>query len=236
MKEANSNKKVLAFDIYGTLINTSAVLDLVKDHTKEHAQSVVDLWRSKQLEYSFRQQAMGIYKGFSFCTRAALDYACATYGLNLSEADKSHLLKSYETLDAFLDVLPSLDALKQKGIALYAFSNGEREQLERLFQHNGMAEYFDQMVSVEEVQQFKPSPDVYQHFNQVTKTQKEHTILVSSNPFDILGAANYGFGTIWVKRSEKAIMDSWGIEPDHIVSSLHEIVETIGDDISRRRL
>ena len=213
---------VLAFDVYGTLINTSGISDLLKEIAPQKVDAMVEMWRNKQLEYSFRQTAMGMYKGFSFCTQAALEYTCKYHQIDLSVEKKSNLLQAYKRLPTFDEVKPSLDILKTN-YQLYAFSNGESETLEQLLNYNQLTSYFNAIVSVEKTGHFKPSPQVYAHFNEATNTQKENTYLVSSNPFDIIGAAYFGFKTIWIQRSEKSIFDSWQIEPNYIITRLDEI-------------
>jgi 2-haloacid dehalogenase len=214
--------KVLAFDVYGTLINTSGICYLLKEICAEKADLMIEMWRNKQLEYSFRQTAMGIYKGFSYCTETALEYTCEYHKLVLTDKQKTNLLQAYNELPVFDDVKSSLTALKND-YELYAFSNGESENLQILLDYNKLTKYFNDVVSVEAQKQFKPSPKVYAHFNEHTNTRKENTYLVSSNSFDIIGAAYFGFKTIYLQRNEKSVLDPWGIEPDYVIKSLEEI-------------
>lgn len=213
---------IFAFDVYGTLINTSGVYESLRNLFPQQASSMVEMWRNKQLEYSFRQTAMGIYKGFSFCTQTALDYVCKYHDVVLTNEQKNSLLQIYNELPAFDDVKTTLSELKEQN-RVYAFSNGESAILHKLLDFNKLTEYFHGVVSVEKTKHFKPSPQVYAHFNEVTNTKKEHTFLVSSNPFDVIGAAHVGFKTIWVQRTEKSIFDTWGIEPTFVIKTLADI-------------
>lgn len=216
------NNRVLAFDVYGTLIDTSGVYAQLKRIFPRHASTMVDMWRSKQLEYSFRQTAMGLYRGFSFCTRAALDYVLQYHRLAATAEQKNELLQSYNKLPAFADAKPALAELKAAH-SVYAFSNGEAKNLDALLTLNQLTAYFDDIVSVERTRHFKPSPQVYAWFNEATATRKEDTFMVSSNPFDIIGAAHFGFQTIWLQRSQQTVFDPWDIAPHHSVTSLAEI-------------
>ena len=132
-------------------------------------------------------------------------------------------MESYKTLPAFDDVREGLTAMKASGHKLYAFSNGNAEAVEMLLVTAGIRKYFDGVVSVDDLQTFKPNPDVYHHFMQQSSSDISSTWLVSSNPFDVIGAVNVGMRAAWVKRSEQALFDPWGIEPTISISSLIEL-------------
>ena len=218
-------KKVLAFDVYGTLIDTTNTRILLSEFAGDRAEFMTEMWRNKQLEYSFRQSAMGFYKGFSFCTQTALDYTCKYYDVVLSDEQKQALLESYNKLPVFSDTIDSLKELSN--IDKYVFSNGEFDVLQKLLKHNVIDHYFKEIISVEETHNFKPSGEVYSHLQSICKLEKENIYLVSSNPFDIIGATYYGLKSIWIKRSDKTIFDEWGIHPTHTIESLTDIIKTI---------
>lgn len=213
------NNNVLAFDIYGTLIDTNGVRTQLQQFFGQQAAAITAMWRDKQLEYAFRQTAMGLYRGFSFCTRAALDYTLKHYRLEASATQKDTLLQSYQQLPAFADVKPALAVLRQHN-RVCAFSNGESELLAELLAFNQLQDCFDNIVSVDQSRHFKPSPQVYAHFNAVSQSRSENTFLISSNPFDIIGAAHFGWRTIWLQRNPHTVFDDWGITPTHTLSTL----------------
>ncbi|BAI80381.1 2-haloacid dehalogenase [Deferribacter desulfuricans SSM1] len=157
------SSKIIAFDIYGTLIDTKGIfnqiLRLVKD--EELALNVVDMWRQKQLEYSFRRGLMRNYVDFSICTKQALEYVIKYYNLDLSEVEIKNLLDIYKELPVFSDVKISLDKIKENNIRMYAFSNGKPDDLVELLKFNGIINYFDDIISVDPVKSFKPDPAVY---------------------------------------------------------------------------
>lgn len=219
--------KVLAFDIYGTLINTHGVVTRLQEFIGNQAQTFSNVWRDKQLEYSFRRGLMGSYQHFGICTAQALDYADQLLNTGLSEEQKASLLAEYRVLPAFGDVAESLTALKAAGHTMYAFSNGTADAVEGLLSNAGIRELFDGVVSVDPLQTFKPNPAVYAHMVKTGGAAASETWLISSNPFDVIGAATAGMQTAWVQRSESAIFDPWGVEPAATVKSLTELQASI---------
>ena len=213
----------LALDIYGTLIDPLAVRTALVAHAGEEAGAFVETWRTKQLEYSFRRGLMGTYRNFTDVTRAALDYACEIHGVELDDGVKTALMDHYRKLDAFPDVAPALALLKQKGAQLHAFSNGVAGDVAELLDHAGLNDAISSIVSADEVQTFKPDPRLYAHFLKKTGAAADVTWLVSSNPFDVIGAAAYGWQTVWVKRNPGDVFDPWDHAPTAVVSDLTEL-------------
>ena len=133
----------LAFDVYGTLINTDAMVSQLREWIGPQAEEFSQTWRSKQLEYSFRRGLMRRYETFAVCTRQALDYCCAEYDVSFSAEQKDALLQSYRGLPAFADADESLVAFKAEGHRLFAFSNGAAEAVEEVLQASGLRERFE---------------------------------------------------------------------------------------------
>jgi len=206
-------KYTLAFDVYGTLINTSAVFDSLEKKIGILAKPFMENWRNKQLEYSFRRGLMNKYSDFALCTENALEFCDLTFKTNLSSDEKHNLMQEYTILPAFPDVEIGLKSLKETGHQLFAFSNGSANAINQLLNNANIRNLFDGIVSVEEVQMFKPSPLVYNYFNTKTKSTKADSWLISSNPFDVIGALEYGMRSAWVQRTPEAVFDPWGIEP-----------------------
>ena len=220
----------LAFDVYGTLINTHGVVSELEKLVGDRAKTFSNRWRDKQLEYSFRKGLMQNYETFAVCTSQALDYTCAYYGTELSDEQKKALMGIYRVLPAFDDVKEGLTRLQAAGFRLYAFSNGTADALEVLLNNAGIRELFLGVVTVDDIKSFKPNPAVYSHFLRQSKSTGGDSWLVSSNPFDVIGAISAGMKSAWVKRSPEAIFDPWGIEPTTTVSNLVEL----GDKIAQR--
>lgn len=214
----------LAFDVYGTLIDTNGVLNKLQQHVGDKAPAVSATWRAKQLEYSFRRGLMERYVPFPIVTRQALDFALAANDLKLDEETKVDIQGSYAHLPAFPDAKLALDKLQHTDTSIFAFSNGPKQVVTDLLEQADLLRYFQGVVSVESTQVFKPSPIVYQHFAGTAGFNLEQCALVSGNPFDVMGSINAGMQGIWVKRNSTAQFDPWDIEPSRIIGDLSELV------------
>ena len=217
----------LGFDIYGTLIDPHGVTVKLGCIIGDQANDFSQLWRSKQLEYTFRRGLMRDYENFAVCTRNALDYADAVFKTNIDENSKQALMQEYRVLPAYEDVPAVLEKIRAAGFRMYGFSNGIAEAVSGLLEHAGISEYFDGVVSVDDVKSYKPNPDVYQHFVDSTGSSKSKAWLVSSNPFDVQGAIQFGMQAAWLHRFPEVVFDPWGIEPTIVMQDLVEIVERI---------
>jgi len=217
----------LAFDVYGTLIDTHGLVARLQELIGEKASEFSRTWRDKQLEYSFRRGLMQNYETFTVCTKNALDYTCSFYQIQLAEEQKNELLSGYRVLPAFDDVGNGLSALQSSGFRIYAFSNGSAEAVDTLLTSAGIRDLFLGIVSVDELKSFKPNPAVYCHFLRKSGASGSDAWLISSNPFDVIGAISAGMRSVWLKRSPDAIFDPWGIEPTLTVSSLLDLADKI---------
>ncbi len=222
----------LAFDVYGTLIDTQGVVSALQRLIGNKAGDFSRTWREKQLEYSFRRGLMRQYETFVVCTSDALDYACALHEVDLAEKEKANLLEGYRSLPAFDDVTDGLAKLSDDGYRLFAFSNGTADAVEALLVAAGIRHFFRGVVSVDDVRSFKPNPDVYDHFLGKSGAEGKDSWLISSNAFDVIGAISAGMRAAWVRRSKNAVFDPWGIEPTMIVQSLGELHEKLGENQS----
>ncbi len=217
----------LAFDVYGTLLDTHGVVIALEKHIGDQAMDFSRTWRDKQLEYSFRRGLMQHYENFAVCTRDALDFTSAYFKADLSSEVKQELLEAYKVLPAFDDVVTGLALAKKAGFRMFAFSNGSADAVESLLKNAGIRSYFLGIVSVDEVKSFKPNPGVYSHFLRKTGSVGSDTWLISSNSFDVIGAVSFGMRSVWIKRSKDAIFDPWGIEPTLTVNDLLNLSEQI---------
>ena len=217
----------LAFDIYGTLIDPHGVVDELSKHVGDRAQEFSNIWRDKQLEYTWRRALMQRYQNFPVCTRQALDYTDTLLQTGLDESAKAALMQVYRVLPAYDDVPASLQALADAGFRLFGFSNGVEEAIIGLLEHAGIDQYFEGVVSVDALQTFKPDPQVYHHFIEVADTAPENCWLVSSNGFDVIGAVSAGMKAAWLRRSQSVVFDPWGVEPTLVMHSLDELQQRI---------
>lgn len=217
----------LAFDVYGTLLDTHGVITVLEKHIGNKAPEFSRIWREKQLEYSFRRGLMQNYENFAVCTVNALDYTSTFLKLPLSPAAKAELIGAYKVLPPFDDVIAGLTSARQAGFRMFAFSNGSAEAVESLLVSAGIRDYFLGVVSVDEVKSFKPNPGVYCHFLRRAGATGADAWLISGNPFDVIGAISAGMRAAWVKRAADAVFDPWGIEPTLTVGNLSSLAGQI---------
>ena len=215
-------KITLAFDVYSTLVDPSGMAKHLTDDLGPQAVEFADFWREKQLEYSFRRGLMRNYADFSICTSDALNFACRRFNAAIPPERRSELLGLYQHLPRFDDVAPGLDSLRT-GFRLFAFSNGKRSEIYTVLSNASVLDYFEGIVTADDVRSFKPDPAVYTYARRVTKTWSSPFWLVSSNPWDIIGARSAGLSAAWVQRSEEKIYDPWGIDPNVTVRSLIDL-------------
>ncbi len=217
----------LAFDVYGTMIDTTGVIKALERVVGDKAPAFSQAWRDKQLEYSFRRGLMQNYVDFSLCTRQALEYTCQFIGVDLDAAAKDGLMGEYRVLPAFPDVDEGLSKLKSAGRRLFAFSNGSAAAVNGLLENAKIDGHFDGVVSVEDVRSFKPNPGVYAHFLRKSESTGAEAWMISGNTFDVIGALSAGMRAAWVKRSPNAIYDPWELEPTITVSGILDLYEKL---------
>ena len=221
--------EALGFDVYGTLIDVAGVAaKLSEEFGADRGRALAVRWREKQLEYSFRRGLMDRHADFGVCTRHALLWVCAEAGLECPPDVEERLMGAFFGLPAFDDAAPALEALKGGGRRLYAFSNGTREQVEAALDGAGIRDAFEDVVSVEEVSVFKPSPKVYAHFvARAGVGAPGRALLVSSNMFDVIGAAAAGMATAWINRGGLPF-EPWEFRPTAEFKSLEDLPAALG--------
>jgi 2-haloacid dehalogenase len=212
--------------MYGTLVNPAGISRRLERYLPEQAQRLAEVWRRKQLEYTFRLAAMERYQDFEQVTRKALDYALATVGRELAPEQKDDLIERYNDLERFADVEPGLERLKEAGHAMIVFSNGAPHMLEALMDSAELSPYFQGFVSVDEVKTYKPSPKTYRHAARRLGQPIGEVRLVSSNPFDHIGAQAAGMKSAWVDRSG-GLFDTLGPTPEIVVGTLTELADAL---------
>jgi 2-haloacid dehalogenase len=219
--------KVIAFDVYGTLINTAGIMKALEKLIGNLAEPFSDLWRAKQLEYSFRRGLMQNYLDFSVCTHQSLDFCCEMFKVKLNATERSDLLDAYRYLPAFNDAEQGLAQLKTSGFRLYAFSNGKPGDVRNLLAHARIDRYLEGIVSTDDIKSFKPNPAVYAHFLRQADAYGSEAWLISGNSFDVIGAISTGMRGAWVKRSPKAVFDPWEIQPTLTIGSIVELCDAL---------
>jgi len=207
----------LVFDAYGTLYDVHSVVRRCESCFPAKGMQLSQLWRAKQLEYTWQRSLMQRYAPFSQVTREALAYSCAALGLDAG-AHTAALMEEYLHLAPFPEVPAALERLRMKRAIL---SNGSPDLLDPLVRNSGLA--FDAVLSVDELKIYKPAPQVYELAVKRLGVAKDRIGFVSSNCWDALGAKSYGFRVYWINRGG-APLDRLGFTPDEQVKSLDEVL------------
>ena len=187
------------FDAYGTLFDVHAAIARYRGAAGPDADRFSEIWRTKQLEYTWTLTLVGHYADFWTLTERALDFAFARVP-SVDRGLRPKLLEAYRTLDAFPDARAALAALKAQSLRLAILSNGTPSMLSAAVQTAGLAEYLDAVISVDTVRRYKPRPEVYALVTDAFALDRYNVGFVSSNRWDVMGAASFGFQTYWVNR------------------------------------
>ncbi len=214
--------EALVFDAYGTLFDVYSVAQRCDSFWPGKGAALSLAWRAKQLEYTWQRSLMRRYRPFSEVTREALAYACEALGLQLTATQMEALMGEYLMLATYPDVVAALNKMRNKKLAI--LSNGSPDMLEPLVKQSGLK--FDAVLSVDELQIFKPAPQVYELAATRLKLSKEHIGFVSSNCWDALGAKSFGFSAYWINRAA-APVDRLGFRPDAILRTLGDLLEVL---------
>lgn len=212
--------RAIVFDAYGTLFDPFAVKTLAEELFPGNGAALSQLWRAKQLEYSWLRTLMGRYENFWKITEDALVFSCRTLKLSCDEQQRNQLMQVYLTLPAFPEVRPALEKLSH--LPLSILSNGTPEMLLPLVAANNMTHVFKNIFSVDTLKMYKPRPEVYQYVVTSLGVPKEAIGFVSSNYWDIAGATSFGFRTYWLNRSA-VVADELGIKPTAMCTNLAEL-------------
>ena len=191
---------VFVFDAYGTLFDVHAAIGRYKTEAGPDADRISDLWRSKQLEYTWTLTLAGKYEDFWVLTERALDYALARFP-SANKALKSKYLDAYLSLDAYPDARTTVQGLKARGLKTAILSNGSPKMLNAAVSAAGMEKDFDALLSVDSVKMFKPRMEVYQLTTDALKVSPGDVVFASSNRWDVMGARAFGFRPVWVNRT-----------------------------------
>lgn len=212
--------KAVVFDAYGTLFDVHSVIAECEALFPGKGASLSQLWRGKQLEYSWLRSLMGRYADFSTITRAALTTACSVLLLELSEAAARRLMDAYLVLNAFPDVVDTLGRLHGRKLAI--LSNGSPAMLDAVVRHARLDQLLDAVLSVDALRIFKPHPSVYAYATEILQVPAGAIGFVSSNFWDVAGATSFGFRTFWVNRTG-TVPDDLGYQPAAVLSRLTDL-------------
>lgn len=215
-----SSIQALVFDAYGTLFDVQTLTGFLQQHYGEKAGRINDIWRQKQLQYTWLRALMERYEPFARVTTDALRFACRSLGEDLSEDLASELAQKYDTLEAFPDAKTALARLSGR-LQLGVLSNANPSMLHQAIDHNGLKPYLNHILSVDPIQQYKPKPEVYDLAVQAFGLEKQEIAFVSTNTWDVAGAKSAGLNVIWLNRHQGR-QEELGIQADWIISSLDD--------------
>ena len=227
-QESGAEMEAFAFDAYGTLFDVFSVTALCEELFPGNGDALAQRWRAKQLQYSLLRSLMGRHRDFWLVTGDALVNAAAGLGLDLTSARRDRLMEAYLTLAAFPDVRPGLEALKARGVKLAILSNGEPRMLEAAARSAGIDTLLDTIISVEEVKIFKVSPRVYNLGPERLGVDQSALGFVSSNAWDVAGAASAGLTTFWIQRTAGEPPEELGFEAHHVVAAITDLAPLVG--------
>jgi 2-haloacid dehalogenase len=192
--------EICVFDAYGTLFDFNSAVARHRAAIGPEADALAEMWRAKQIQYTWLRNGMGAYARFWQVTGEALDHCLAAHGIT-DAGVREKLMGAYLALDPFPEVPAMLDALKRAGLRLAILSNGNAEMLDAVVAACGLADRFEAVLSVDAVQVFKPDARVYRLVEARCGVQPAKVCFLSSNCWDAHGAAHFGFATVWVNRA-----------------------------------
>ena len=218
------NVKAIIFDAYGTLFDVNSAAEKCKEKIGDKWEGFANYWRTTQLEYTWLRSLMKRHKDFWQITEDSLDKSMKLYNIDILM--KEELLNLYKVLSPFPEVKETLNKLKDKNYKLAILSNGTPDLLNQLVRSSDLENIFDDIFSIEEVRIFKPDSKVYDIPLKKYKIQKNEIVFLSANTWDVSGAGNYGYNTVWVNRSNN-IFDNLDYKPKHKIKSLVQFLEII---------
>src|SRR6187402_2780644 len=236
--------KAIVFDAYGTLYDVQSVADDTEDAFPGYGGIITQVWRIKQLEYTWLRSLMRQYEDFSVVTRDSLAYTLASLGLKYGDDTFARIIDKYLHLDLYPDALAALSAIKDRKLAI--LSNGSPDMLEGLVRNSGLDRVLDAVISVDARKTFKPSPEAYMLIEEELHVPPREVLFISSNPWDACGAKAFGLNVAWIERvtpeamalacleSEtlppltmfwalRTQMDELGFQPDYRIQALAEL-------------
>lgn len=225
--------KTVVFDAYGTLYDVQSVADVTDAAFPGFGDYITQIWRMKQLEYSWLRSLMGRYEDFWTVTQESLDYTLRTLGLKPTPALFDQVAEAYNRLLPYPDAEAALKSLS--GFRLAILSNGSPGMLSALVKNSGLDGYLEATISVDSRKVFKPHPAAYELLQEELGVRKDEVMFVSSNGFDVCGAKSYGFKVARIERvTRDALRDE--LKPNAIIGAktifkaMRTQVETNGDE------
>ena len=217
-----NNTKVIVFDAYGTLFDVNSAAEKCKDKIGNKWENFAIFWRTTQLEYTWLRSLMKKHKNFWQITEDSLDKSMEVF--QIEKSLRNDLLNLYKELSLYPEVKNVLEKLKKKSFKIAILSNGTPELLNHLVKSSDLENLFDDIFSVEEVKIYKPDPKVYDMPVNKYKVDKGEITFLSANTWDVSGAGNYGYNSIWVNRNNN-VFDKLDYKPKNEVKNLEQLLD-----------
>ncbi|KKJ76778.1 haloacid dehalogenase [Kiloniella litopenaei] len=215
------NIKAFVFDAYGTLLDVHSAVRNMSDEIGPDAQNISEIWRTKQLEYSWLRSMMQAHSDFWQVTSDALTYAMKYHGIeNRKLHDK--LMNMYLNLTSYKDAVTTLKEIKNHKYSTIVLSNGSQGMLNKSIENAGLHPLLDKAISIDEVGVYKPSPKVYELGTDYVQCKPEEILFVSANAWDVAGANHFGYRVAWINRFKRPPEILPG-KPEFIIESLSEL-------------
>ncbi|NUC71607.1 haloacid dehalogenase type II [Haloterrigena sp. SYSU A558-1] len=222
--------ETLAFDSYGTLVDVAAVAEPISERVDEFDPSLVaKIWRQRSLANAMVGNAIGEYDAFYEMNRNALRVALETVGVELDADEREEILSTYHELPVFDDVRDGMERFRNLGYDCYVVSNGNEEMLESLVEGADLGDVLEDAISADEIEQFKPQPELYRHAADEIGTPIEEIAFVAAGWWDVPGAMNAGMQGVWINRSD-TLWGPYETEPDLTIDSFHDLAEELEAD------
>ena len=218
------NTKAVVFDAYGTLFDVNSAAKKCKNKIGDKWEAFANYWRTTQLQYTWLRNLMNRHKNFWQITEDSLDKSMKAF--KISSSMKNELLNLYKILSTFPEVNNVLKKLKQKNFKLVILSNGTPDLLNELVKSNNLEKIFDDIFSIETVGVYKPDSKVYDIPIKKYLIQKNEAAYLSANTWDVCGAGNYGFNSVWVNRSN-SIFDNLDYVPKYQIENLSKLIDIV---------
>lgn len=190
--------EAVVFDAYGTLYDVHSVFEVTEREFPGRGNLITQVWRLKQLEYTWLRSQMGAYRSFWELSEESLSYTLDVLGITHEKARFERIMDKYLHLDPYADTIPALDGLK--GVKRAILSNGNQEMLDDLVRNTGLDSRLEAVISIDEKRVFKPNPAAYDLIGEKLGVTPSQVLFVSSNSFDACGALNCGFNVAWIER------------------------------------
>ena len=218
--------KALAFDYYGTIADKQALAAEIDERFPGQGAAFAKLWFAQIQRYCFQVGQMERHITWDELTIAGFNFACADMGLEVPHVLRDQWIEADTRLPVYPEVPEALARLATR-FGLYVLSMATPWMIEKSQANAGIAEYFKDVISAEPHKVYKPGRAAYEVGQREIGVAVEELGFVSGNAFDVIGAANFGYPTIWVRRYGQAL-DELGQEPDLVVKNLKEMAEALG--------